>query len=226
MARRVLLNYFTEVIDSFLFYGYTFPHIVTMNLYPVFLKLQDKSCLIIGGGNVAARKVQDILQAGGRVTLIAPEITGDLRKLADAGTIRYKSRKYLRGDVKKHFLVIAATNLPGVNREIAREAEKYGVLLNAVDNPENCNFFVPASIKRGMLQIAVSTSGTAPLFAREMREYLEKKIPPGIAEALEEVEVERKHIISTETDPGKKQVKMDKIIKPMVLDIIRGLDRQ
>lgn len=149
-----------------------------MAYYPINLDLQNKKCIVVGGGTVAERKVMSLLEFGGRVVVIAPELTPALKQLAEQGKIEHVSAEYQPGSLKGAFLVIAATNERHVNEAVAEEAERLGILVNIVDTPALCNFFVPAAVKRGDLIISVSTSGKSPALAKHIREKLEADFGP------------------------------------------------
>lgn len=144
------------------------------NLYPVFLDLSNKRCLVAGGGLVGERKVYGLLEAEARVVLVSPEITKGLRELSEKGQIVWIARKFLSVDLTDCFLVIAATNYPQVNVEIASEAQKRGLLFCGVDSDSQGNFLVPSVVRRGDLQLAISTGGASPAYSRLIREDLEQ----------------------------------------------------
>ena len=141
--------------------------------YPVFLNLQDRKCLVAGGGQVALRKVTALLEHGAAVTVVSPRLCAGLRKLADDGNIKVINRAYRPGDVKGFQVAIVATSNRAVNMEAASEAKKRGILVNVVDDPVLSDFIVPAIMRRGSLAIAVSTSGKSPALARKIRSRLE-----------------------------------------------------
>ncbi len=155
-----------------------------MRYYPIFLDIVGKPCLVIGGGEVAERKVSSLLEAGGRVTVISPTLTSRLASLAAAGTIRHLQRKYRGGDLRGFFLVHAATSDERAHQRIAVEAAQRGILLNVVDRPALCTFIVPAVVSRGDLTLAISTSGASPALAKRIRQKLEKVFGPEYDEAL------------------------------------------
>ena len=142
-------------------------------LYPVNLRIAGRLCLVVGGGPVAVRKVESLLVGGGKVLVVSPEAAAPLRRLAEAGTIEWRQRPYRAGDLDGAFLVIAATNHPEVQRQVARDAAAGRVLLNSTDDPSACDFQVPSQLKRGDLLITVSTGGASPAFSRRIRESLE-----------------------------------------------------
>lgn len=145
-----------------------------MGYYPVYLDLRDKSCLVVGGGTVAERKVKALLKAQAKVAVVSPKLTTGLKKLKTQKKVKHLNRSYRRGDLKGTFLVIGATNDPEVNLSIFKEAQKEKALVNIVDEPKHCNFIVPSVVRRGDLIISISTSGIAPALAKKIRKELEK----------------------------------------------------
>lgn len=150
-----------------------------MKTYPVCLTgMQARRAVVVGGGAVAARKVKDLLEAGGRVTVISPKLTPELQSLVDDEQVTLIRRPYRAGDLSDAFLVIAATGDSYVNQKVWHEAEQIGCLVNVVDDPAHCNFIMPAVVRHGDVTIAVSTGGASPALARRLRERLEQIIGP------------------------------------------------
>ena len=147
--------------------------------YPVFLNLAGKRCVIIGGGAIAQGKIGGLLQAGCQITVISPDATPGIRQAAQRGDVTWLERTYQPGDLEGAFIGVAATNVWHVNREIYEEAERLGVLLNVVDDPDLCSFIAPSVVKREPVTLAISTGGASPALARKLRETLAH------AEALE-----------------------------------------
>ena len=141
-----------------------------MDYYPVFLNLNGKKAVVVGGGKVAERKVISLVAAGADVTVVSPSLTRRLRKAMSEGRIRYISRLYTKKDVKGAFLVIAATDSPDANRRVSKDAP---ALVNVVDVPAECNFIAPSVVRRGQLLIAISTGGASPAFSKALRKELQ-----------------------------------------------------
>ncbi|MDF2546281.1 MAG: hypothetical protein K0R93_1179 [Anaerosolibacter sp.] len=141
--------------------------------YPIMLDIDGKPCVVIGGGKVAQRKVESLLDCGGVVTVIAPEMTDELRNLGQNGKIMTIFREYRSGDLKDFDLAYVATDNHQVNESCLKEARQEKVLLNVVDQPAMCEFIVPASVQRGDLTITVSTNGKSPMLSKKIREDLE-----------------------------------------------------
>lgn len=152
--------------------------------YPVFLDLSGRLCCVIGGGRVAERKIEGLLEAGARVRLVSPEISERIRALADSGLVDWLAREYRPGDLEGAFLVIGATPDRTVNARVYGEAESRGVLVNIVDDPEYCSFILAGLLRRGDFQIAVSTGGASPFLARRVRELLERLFPEHYAQVV------------------------------------------
>ncbi len=163
-------------------------------LYPLFLNISGSAVLVVGGGAVAARKTTDLLEAGAEVALIAPELCAELRERVEKSEVKAHLRTYRPGDVRGKKLVIASVDSHRINRLIAEDAKKHGVLCNVVDQPELCDFHVPARVKRGLLQVAISTGGASPAMARRIRTELEGKFGPGY-EQLMDVLLELRHTV-------------------------------
>ena len=153
------------------------------NFYPVFLNLTGRRCVIIGGGQIATGKISKLLDAGANIVVISPDVTEEIRNLSDKGFTELYLRKYQVGDIDGAFLVIAATNDRAVNQQIFEDAEKSGVLLNAVDDMPHCSFIAPSVVERGSVTVAISTGGASPALARKLRETLENSGDLGWADA-------------------------------------------
>ena len=141
--------------------------------YPVYLDLKERSCVVIGGGGVAERKIQSLLECGARVTIISPEVTPIVRERASTGEVVWEAREYVDGDLRGAFVAVAATDRRNVNEAIADEATRERAILNVVDDPDLCTFIAPAVVRRGDVTVALSTGGASPALARKIREELE-----------------------------------------------------
>lgn len=193
--------------------------------YPVFLDLKGKLCVVIGGGEVAERKVQTLLESGAVVTIISPQCTPSIQALADGGEIQLRLREYADGDLVGVFLAIAATNQVHVNRAIVAEAAREKVVLNVVDEPSLCTFIAPSIVNRGEVTVAVSTGGSSPALARKLREALEQSDLLDYSELAGTLSSARKEIrrLGREVHPDKWQ----ESISNDLLDLVRaGESRQ
>jgi precorrin-2 dehydrogenase / sirohydrochlorin ferrochelatase len=144
-----------------------------MGYYPVLLDLAGRPCVMVGGGIIAERRVDGLLTAGARVTVISPRLTRALAALAAEGRIGHEAREYREGDLEGADLAFVATDAGEVNAAVAREARERSVWINAADDPARCTFILPALVRRGDLTVAVATGGSSPALARAIREELE-----------------------------------------------------
>ncbi|MDQ2832289.1 MAG: bifunctional precorrin-2 dehydrogenase/sirohydrochlorin ferrochelatase [Acidobacteriota bacterium] len=148
-----------------------------MDLFPIFLKIAARPCIVIGAGNLAESKIESLQAAHARVTVIAPEARPRIADLAAAGEIQWIKRVYAGGDLAGNFLVVAATNQAAVNRAVYQEALAGNILCNAVDDPPFCDFYFPSVVRRGDLQIAISTAGASPALAQQIRKDINAQLP-------------------------------------------------
>jgi siroheme synthase-like protein len=146
--------------------------------YPVYIQMRDQPCVVIGGGKIAEGKVDGLLAAEARVTVISPDLTPHLHDLAATGHILYISRTYQPGDLSGAFLVICATDQVEINHQVWQEATDNRQLVNVVDDTPRCNFIAPSTLRKGDLTIAISTSGKAPALAVRLKERLQEEIGP------------------------------------------------
>ena len=169
-----------------------------MSLFPIFLKLTGRPCIVIGAGHLAESKIESLRAADASVTVIAPQASQRITDLADSGEIILRLREYATGDLANQFLAVAATNVPAVNRAVFAEAEATGVLINAVDDPPFCDFYFPSVIRRGDLQIAISTAGHSPALAQRLRKEINALLPPDTGEWLAELGNLRREVLQLE----------------------------
>ena len=169
-----------------------------MDLFPLFLKLTGRPCLVIGAGNLAESKIESLRAAQGKVTVIAPEANSKILDLAAAGEIEFIHRSYAPGDVKNYFLVVTATNVPAVNRAVFHEATANNVLCNAVDDPPFCDFYFPSVVRRGDLQIAISTAGASPALAQKLRKEINDQLPLDTGDWLTDLGNLRREVVAAE----------------------------
>jgi precorrin-2 dehydrogenase/sirohydrochlorin ferrochelatase len=193
-----------------------------MKTYPICLiNLVNKRVVVIGGGQVALRKVRGLLDADAGIHLISPKVVDDLETLARAGLITWEQRNYRAGDLSKAFLVIAATDAPDVNETIWQEAQQEGCLINTVDDPAHCNFILPALVRRGEFSIAVSSGGASPALARHIREKLEDEFGPEY-EDFTKVLGELRQDLLANTTPGKERLNLaNQLIDSKLMEILK-----
>jgi siroheme synthase-like protein len=145
--------------------------------FPVNWSLAGRACLVVGGGKVALRKVRGLLAYGGQVTVVAPNVCSELAAMVQAGSVTLIGREYGANDAVAFGLVISAVDSADVNRQVYEDCRAAGVPVNVVDDPEHCDFILPSTVRRGPLTISVGTQGTAPFFARWVRERMEELVP-------------------------------------------------
>ena len=156
-----------------------------MSLFPIFVKLQGRPVVVVGGGNIAAGKIPGLLQAQARVRVIAPQINSQVSAWANTGEIQWSATEFAPADVQDAALVITATSIPAVNAAVFQAAEAAGILCNAVDDIANCHFYYGSIVQRGDLQIAISTNGKSPALAQRLRKELEQQYPAEYAAWLD-----------------------------------------
>ncbi|MHB8503790.1 MAG: precorrin-2 dehydrogenase/sirohydrochlorin ferrochelatase family protein [Candidatus Acidiferrales bacterium] len=169
------------------------------SLFPLFLKLEGRPCLVVGAGEIGESKIGSLLDAGGTVHVVAPHATGNVEEWAKDGKILWLRREFRETDLDGCFLVIAATPSTELHAKIFRLAGKRRILCNIVDMPELCDFYYPAVVRRGALQIAISTRGRSPALAQRLRKELEAQFGPEyeewvamLGEARERIRAEAK----------------------------------
>jgi precorrin-2 dehydrogenase/sirohydrochlorin ferrochelatase len=169
-----------------------------MPLFPIFLKLTGRPCIVIGGGNLAESKIDSLRAAEARVTVIAPAASARIVELSNSGEVTLHRREYAAGDLAGQFLAVAATNDSAVNRAVFAEAQAAGVLVNAVDDPPFCDFYFPSVVRRGELQIAISTAGASPALAQRLRKEIDARLQLDTGEWLAELGNLRREILQRE----------------------------
>ena len=168
-----------------------------MNLFPMFLKLEGRGCLIVGAGNVALEKITSLLRAGAKLRVVAPTACEAVQQLALDGRITLELREFLETDLEGQSLAVTATNSPDVNRQVFLAAQRQGLLCNSVDDPPNCDFYFASIVQRGKLQIAISTAGESPALAQRLRREIDAQLPEDTAEWLDELGSLRREILAT-----------------------------
>jgi precorrin-2 dehydrogenase / sirohydrochlorin ferrochelatase len=174
------------------------------SLFPMFVKLEGKRCLVVGAGKVGEPKISGLIETGARVRVVALEASEAVHQWARAGRITLEIRAFAPADLDGTFLAIVATASRDLNSSIYREAQRRGSLCNVVDVPEYCDFYYPAVVRRGDLQIAVSTNGQSPSLAQKLRQQLERQFGPGYARWVAELGETRKLVLASDLDPKRK----------------------
>jgi precorrin-2 dehydrogenase / sirohydrochlorin ferrochelatase len=192
-----------------------------MRYFPVFLDLKNRKCVVVGGGRVAERKIQNLRKAGAAVTVVSPRLTPALERLKETKGIEHRRRAYKTGDLKAAFLAVAATDHRPTNEKVFREASARRIPVNAVDDPVHCTFIVPAVISRGDILIAISTGGRSPALAKALRKKLEREVGGEYASLLKLIGAVRKSILPLGWGPMKNQKIYRRLLQEDVLDLLR-----
>ena len=195
-----------------------------MGYIPIFLDVTGRHCLVVGGGEVAARKVESLVEAGARVTVVSPRLSASMETLVVRGQAVHVARCYQHGDIGGCVLAYAATDDPKLHRELAGEARALGIPINVVDVPDLCTFIAPAVVKRGALEIAISTGGASPAFAARLRRELEDKFGPEYALALEVMRAARRRLHAGEMDPAERMRRLKDLANSALPDAIAAGD--
>jgi precorrin-2 dehydrogenase/sirohydrochlorin ferrochelatase len=168
-----------------------------MEMFPIFFKLQGRPCLVVGAGTIAAPKITSLLRAGGVVTVVAPQAQPEVETQAHADELVWHAREFVSSDLEGMFLVVAATDLRAVNHSVAEAARAQNVLCNSVDDPPDCDFFYPSVVRRGDLQIAISTAGKSPALAQRLREEVDELLPADTGAWLDQLGETRLKMLET-----------------------------
>ena len=176
------------------------------NLFPAMLKLSRRRCVVVGAGKVAAAKIKGLLACGAQVTVISPEAGSSIRSQAGHGKLAWRKKSFSPRDIAGAFLVIAATDSPAVNATVFGSCQARRVLCNSVDDPEHCDFFYPAVVRRGPLQIAISTSGRSPALAARLRRELARQFGPEWRGFVERTGKWRREILETTSGARKSEL--------------------
>ena len=187
-------------------------------LYPLNLNIKDKLCAVIGGSNLATRKTKSLLAAQAKVKVISPEIDDELKSLPGVEVIE---RKYQKSDLEDVYLAIAATDNQAVNKLISKDAKNERVLVNVVDSPELCDFYVPSVIRRGDFLISVSTSGKFPSLSKRLRKKLEKEFGKEYEQYLDILGQARGKVIADNADLDIRKQKIENLAKLPLIDLLR-----
>jgi precorrin-2 dehydrogenase/sirohydrochlorin ferrochelatase len=174
-------------------------------LFPMFLKLEGKRCLVVGAGKVGEPKIGGLIDTGARIDVVALEASEAVREWARDQKITLELRAFTPEDLQGAFLAVVASASRGLNEFVYRQAQSRGILCNVVDVPDLCDFYYPAVVRRGDLQIAISTSGQSPSLAQRIRQQLERQFGPGYAPWVAELGATRKLILASALEPEHKR---------------------
>jgi precorrin-2 dehydrogenase/sirohydrochlorin ferrochelatase len=176
-----------------------------MALFPAFLKMTGRRCLVVGAGPVAEEKIEGLLHTDAKIIVVAPRATERVQGWARTRKIRWQPRKFRPADLSRTFVVIAATSSPRLHAKIFRQARRLGVLCNSVDDPANCDFYYGSVVRRGELQIAISTAGHSPALAQRLRMKLEKQIGVEYERFVTTLGAARKRLFAKSISPARRK---------------------
>jgi len=176
-----------------------------MSLFPMFLKLEGERCLVVGAGKIGESKIRSLLVVRAQVRVIAPKATPSVSAWARAGVLEWEARPFQPEDLNSIFLVVGATSSIEVNDAVYREAQARHILCNIVDDPERCDFYYPSVVRRGDLQVAISTAGQSPALAQRLRREFEAQLAPVYAGWLEELGRTRKELFARSIEPERRR---------------------
>ncbi|MFZ0761410.1 MAG: bifunctional precorrin-2 dehydrogenase/sirohydrochlorin ferrochelatase [Candidatus Sulfotelmatobacter sp.] len=188
------------------------------SLFPMFVKLEGRRCLVVGAGKVGEPKIGGLIDTGARVHVIALEASEAVHAWANAGKITLELRAFAVEDIEGTFLAVVATASRALNASIYREAQRRGVLCNVVDDPDYCDFYYPAVVQRGDLQIAISTNGQSPSLAQKLRQQLERQFGPGYAQWVAQLGETRRLVLASDLDPQRKSDLLHSLASREALD--------
>jgi len=187
--------------------------------YPVLLDLEGRRCVVVGGGDVAERKVRALLECGAEVVVIAPQVTQAIGDLVQQGAVELLAKPYTPGDLSGAWLVIAAAP-PGINAAVAQEARRERIPVNVADDPERCDFIVPAVMRRGPVLVAISSHGASPALARRLRQLIEAEIGPEYGELAELLGRLRPEVLAVGDEDQRRSI-WEAILDSRVLALLR-----
>ncbi len=191
-------------------------------LFPMFLKLEGRKCVLVGAGTIAAQKLEGLLQSGAAVQVVAPLASDEIRELARVGRITWIEAEFQPGHLQDASLAIAATGNREVNQAVFSAAQQRGVFCNSVDEPERCDFYYPALVRRGDLQIAISTAGKSPALAQRIRRELEEQFDSSYIGWLNWLGTVRESLFSREMDPEQRRRILHRIAGRTVLECFKS----
>jgi len=193
-----------------------------MPYYPIFIDLNNQNVIVVGGGEVAERKIRNFLIYGCKIYISSPHLTPHLKQLVAKKKIHHIPFESLDTYLDDTFMVIAATDDPEVNSQIASQAKKHGLLINTVDQPKDCNFIMPSIVKRGDLQIAISTAGKSPALAKKIRKEMDSTFGPEYDSLIELLGLIRIKLLSQDQSSSKNKIIFQKLVDSDLLELIKN----
>jgi precorrin-2 dehydrogenase/sirohydrochlorin ferrochelatase len=188
------------------------------------VKLDGRQVLVVGAGRVGEQKIRGLLPTGAEIRVVAREASGAVVEWARNGKIIVEERDFVASDLDDVFLVVVATSSRDLNELIYREAQSRSILCNVVDVPEQCDFYYPAVVRRGDLQIAISTSGQSPSLAQKLRQQLERQFGPGYRRWVAELGETRRRVLASDLDPKRKRQLVQSLASSAAFDAMIAAD--
>ena len=195
-------------------------------LFPMFLKLEGRTCVVVGAGNIAAQKLESLLESGAEVRVVAPDANDAIRELARSARVTWIQAEFQPQHLQNASLVVAATGKPAVNKAVHRAAQERGIFCNSVDEPEHCDFFYPAVVRRGDLQIAISTAGKSPALAQRIRKELEEQFDASYGSWLNWLGDARERLFKRRIDPELRRRMLHRIAGPALFECFKSSREQ
>lgn len=191
------------------------------HLFPAFLKIAGRPCLIVGAGPVGEEKIRGLIASGAEVRVVAPRATPQVASWAVEGKVRWEQRKFTARDLSGIFLVVAATSSPHVHKRIFAEARRRNVLCNVVDDPKHCDFYYGSVVRRGALQIAISSGGQSPALSQRIRKELERQFGSEYEGWLEELGEARERLFTRPIEPARRKELLHRLAGEPALEEFR-----
>src|ERR1700680_3009635 len=190
------------------------------SLCPFFVKLDGRDVLVVGAGKVGEPKIRGLIPTGARIRVVAREASQAVREWAQNGEIILEERGFVPADLDNIFLVVVATSSRDLNQQVYHEAQSRHILCNVVDVPEQCDFYYPAVVQRGDLQIAISTSGQSPCLAQKIRKQLEQQFGPGYAHWVAALGETRRRVLASNLEPERKRDLLQSLASPEAFEAL------
>lgn len=198
-----------------------------MAFYPLYIDIEGKKCVVVGGGDVAERKVASLVECGADVKVVSPRFTAGIVRLAEEGRVEAVKRGYETGDLEGATLAIVATDNHELNRKVYQEASKNNIPVNVVDTPELCSFIVPSTVRRGDLIISISTSGSCPALAKNIRKQLQQMFGDEYAAYCDILRDFRAQVAEKYDDPEERKRALNRLIDSDVIELLKeGKNRE
>jgi uroporphyrin-III C-methyltransferase/precorrin-2 dehydrogenase/sirohydrochlorin ferrochelatase len=190
-----------------------------MDYFPLFINLKNKPCLVVGAGEIAARKIELLAKAGADITVIAPEISSQVSQLKNTYDLNIIQRSFTADDIHRQRLIISATNQKNINKLVTTTAEEHNIPVNVVDNPSLCSFIVPAIIDRSPIVAAISSGGASPVLTRLLRAKIESLIPPAFGRLAQLAEKYRGLVKEHINPPSERRIFWEKTLQGSIAEL-------